>query len=390
MRRGAILCAYLLPAKGGDRLKFLHVSDLHLGRRLYDASLLEDQQVILQQILDLIDSHGADGVLLAGDIYDKPVPSAEAVRLLDWFLTQLANRDLPVFLVSGNHDSAERISFGSQLLDGSRVYVSPVFEKPTEPVSLHDAHGEVRIYMLPFIKPIHVRKAMPEVLAETYTDAVEAVIAAWKPDPDCRNILVAHQLVTGAVRSESETVSIGGLDDVSAEVFAPFDYVALGHLHRAQSVQRLEICYSGSPLAYSFSEGDCEKSVTWVELGEKGEVTVTQTPLKPLHPVRTLRGTFEMLMQDGSDDYLRLILTNEDDIPNALGRLRDRYPNLLRLEYDNLRTRAQAKLEPLVEESLSPMELLSRFYELRNNQPMSPEQAALAKDWMEQIWEGET
>ena len=371
-------------------MKFLHLSDLHLGRRLYDASLLEDQYAILQQILELLDSHDADAVLLAGDIYDKPVPSAEAVRLLDWFLTQLSDRKLPVVLVSGNHDSAERLAFGAQLLGNSKIFVSPVFDTPAEPVILHDDFGEVRVYLLPFVKPIHVRRAMTEITAETYTDAVEAVVAAWSPDSSCRNVLVAHQLVTGGIRSESESISIGGLDDVSAAVFAPFDYVALGHLHRAQQVHRPEIRYSGSPLAYSFSEGDCAKTVTWVELGEKGNVTISETPLIPLHCVSTLRTTFHKAMQGRSEDYLRIILLDEEDIPNALGQLRDRYPNLLRLEYDNLRTRTQSKLDPLTEEHLSPMDLLQRFYQLQNNQPMSREQTDLAKSWMEQIWEDET
>ncbi len=367
-------------------LKFLHLSDLHLGRRLYDASLLEDQHFILQQILELLDSQGADAVLLAGDIYDKSIPSAEAVRLLDWFLTQLAQREKPVFMVSGNHDSAERIAFGAQLLDGKGVYVSPVLEAVTEPVTLYDAYGPVHIYLLPFVKPVHVRRVFPEAEIGDYTQAVEAVVKAWSPNEKERNILVAHQLVTGAVRSESETVSIGGLDDVSAEVFAPFDYVALGHLHGAQSVCRETVRYCGTPLAYSFSEEE-QRSVTWVELGEKGQVFVTQTPLNPLHPVRTLKSTFEELMKDTSEDYLRVVLKDEEDVPYAMTRLRHRYPNLLRLEYDNVRTRAQSQLEPLGDPGLSPLQLLEDFYRSRNNQPMSDDLRKIAKTWMEEIWE---
>lgn len=369
-------------------MKFLHLSDLHLGRRLYDVSLLEDQQAILQQILELLDIHGADAVLLAGDIYDKPIPSAEAVRLLDWFLTQLADRNKPVFMVSGNHDSAERIAFGAKLLDGRGVYVSPVLEQITEPVTLTDEYGPVHIYLLPFVKPIHVRRLFPEQEIGDYTEAIQRVIEAWAPNENQRNILVAHQFVTGAERSESETVSVGGLDDVSGSVFAPFDYVALGHLHRGQSVLRETVRYCGTPLSYSFSE-EKEKSVTWVELGEKGSVTVETTPLQPVHPVRTVKGKFEELMQGASEDYLRIILQDEDDIPYAMPRLHHRYPNLLRLEYDNLRTRTQAELAPLETLELSPLQMLEDFYKSRNNQPMAEPLRELAKAWMEEIWEDE-
>lgn len=367
-------------------MKFLHLSDLHLGRRLYDASLLEDQQYILRQILELMDSHGADAVILAGDIYDKSIPSAEAVRLLDWFLTQLSQRKKPVFMVSGNHDSAERIAFGASLLDGKGVYVSPVLETVTEPVTLYDAYGPIHVYLLPFVKPVHVRKAFPEMDIGDYTQAVETVVKAWSPNEKERNILVAHQLVTGAVRSESETVSIGGLDDVSAEVFAPFDYVALGHLHRAQWITRETVRYCGTPLAYSFSEEE-QKSVTWVEMGEKGCISVLQTPLKPVHPVVTVSGLFDDLMKGSSEDYLRVVLKDEEDVPYAMTRLRHRYPNLLRLEYDNLRTRAQSQLEPLGDPELSPLQMLEDFYRSRNNQPMSDDLRKIAKTWMEEIWE---
>lgn len=367
---------------------FLHLSDLHLGRRLHDVSLLPDQQAILQQILDLLDLHGADAVLLAGDIYDKPVPSAEAVRLLDWFLTELSRRNKPVFMVSGNHDSAERVAFGAGLLDRSGVYISPVLEEVTAPVVLQDQYGPVHVYLLPFVKPVHVRRVFPEAEIEDYTQAVGEVVNTWSPNPAVRNILVAHQLVTGGVRSESETVSIGGLDDVNASVLAPFDYVALGHLHKAQSVSQDTVCYCGTPLAYSFSEEE-EKSVTWVDLGEKGRVSVTRTALKPIHPVRTVRGLFEDLLEGKSEDYLRIVLLDEDDIPYAMPRLRTRYPNLLRLEYDNLRTKVQAQLEPLGEESLSPLQLLENFYESRNGRPMAEELRSMAKSWMEEIWEGE-
>lgn len=370
-------------------MRILHLSDLHLGRRLYDVSLLEDQQHILRQILTMLDDRGADAVILAGDVYDKQVPSAEAVCLLDWFLTELADRGLQVLMVSGNHDSAERLGFASGLLGKRGVHVSPVFHGAAPPVVLQDEFGPVYCYLLPFIKPIHAKRVWPEARIDTYTDAVSQVIRQWSPDPVCRNILVAHQLVTGAVRSESESLSIGGLDDVSASVFEVFDYTALGHIHSAQQAGDPYIRYCGTPLAYSFSEADREKTVTWVELGKKGELTLSEEPMKPLHPLRKLRGSFEELMDlPATEDYLHITLTNEEDIPHGLSRLRDRFPNLLAMEYDNLRTRLESRTEAVEDEDLSPMELLERFYLQRNGQPMTDEQRRLSQTLMEEIWEG--
>ena len=368
-------------------MKFLHLSDLHLGRRLYDVSLLDDQQYILQQILQLLERERADVVLIAGDVYDKAVPTVEAVRLLDWFLTALSDRDLPVFLVSGNHDSAERLAFGSKLICDRNVHISPVFEKPEKPVVLHDEFGEVRIYLLPFVKPIHVRRVFPEADIASYTDAVKTVIDNWEIDPAVRNVLVAHQFVTGAERSESERISIGGLDDVASEVFAPFDYVALGHLHRSQAVGQAHIRYAGTPLAYSFSEGDHEKSVTWVELQEKGNLQIAVTNLEPKRGVHTKVGLFADLMGDTSDSYLRIILKDEDDIPNAWTRLRYRYPELLRLEYDNLRMKTSLQADPLGAGEISPLKMLGDFYRMRNGRDLDDKQLLMAEAWMEEIWE---
>jgi len=366
-------------------MRLLHLSDLHLGRRLFEVSLLEDQFHILSQILHMLDETPADGVILAGDLYDKAVPSAEAVRLLDWFLTQLAERDLLVLAISGNHDSAERLHFASRLLRSRQVHMAALFDGVEPPVVFWDSHGPVNVYLLPFIKPIHVRRCYPEETVETYTDAVKAVIDRWNPDPQQRNILVAHQLVTGSRRSESEVVSIGGLDDVNGAVLGCFDYVALGHLHTAQTMgERLHYC--GTPLAYSFSESQ-PKSVTWVELGEKGSVRLEQTPLEPLRILRTEKGNFEELMRlPASEDFLRVILTDEDDVVHAMRRLQERFPNLLRLEYDNIRTRTQLQTELTQEELPDPLTLVEQFYEQQNGQPMSEAQRKLSMELIEKIW----
>ena len=378
-------------------MRFAHLSDLHLGKRVCEFSMLEDQKYILEQILALLDAHPVDGVLLAGDLYDKPVPSAEAVRLLDWFLTQLAARGLPVFAISGNHDSADRVAFGAALLETSRVYVSPVFSGAPQPICLADEHGPVDVYLLPFLKPASVRHVWPDEPIESYNDALACVLRHCTPDPGHRSLLVAHQFVAGAAACESEEPSVGGLDCVDAALFDAFDYVALGHLHSPQKVGRDAVRYCGTPLKYSFSEADQHKSATFVEFGLKGEVSITTAPLTPKHDLREVRGSYMELTNrrnyDGTavDDYLRITLTDEQDVPDALARLRVIYPNLMRLDYDNLRTREDQEITaPERAESITPLEHFSAFYQLQNNQPLTAEQAAFCQQLIEEIWkEGE-
>ena len=377
-------------------MRFLHLSDLHLGKRVCEFSMLDDQRYILEEILSLLDTRPVDAVLLAGDLYDKPVPPAEAVRLLDWFLTELADRKLPVFAISGNHDSAERVAFGAHLLAGSQVYVSPVFEGAPAPIPLTDAYGPVDIYLLPFLKPAMVRHIYPDEPIESYSDALGCVLRRCAPDPARRSVLVAHQFVAGAAACESEEPSVGGLDCVDAALFDGFDYVALGHLHSPQKVGRDTLRYCGTPLKYSFSEAHQHTSATFVELGPKGEVTLSTAPLTPKHDLRELRGSYMELTDRRSyagtatDDYLHITLTDEQDVPDALARLRVIYPNLMRLDYDNLRTRTQADLDaPAQTEQKTPLEHFAAFYALQNNQPLSAEQAAFCQQLIETLWKEE-
>ena len=377
-------------------MRFLPLSALHLGKRVCEFSMLDAQRYILEQVLSLLDARPVDGVLLAGDLYDKPVPPAEAVRLLDWFLTELAARGLPVFSVSGNHDSADRIAFGAQLLAGSRVYVSPVFAAPPAPITLTDEYGPVDIWLLPFLKPAAVRHVFPDEKIESYNDAIGCVLNACAPDPARRNVLVAHQFVAGAAVCESEEPSVGGLDSVDVSLFEGFDYVALGHLHSPQKVGRDTARYCGTPLKYSFSEAGQQKSVTFVELRTKGSVSITTHTLTPLHDLRELRGSYMELTDrrayegTATDDYLHITLTDEQAIPDALARLRVLYPNLMRLDYDNRRTREQQAVEgPARAEQQTPLEHFAAFYQLQNNQPLSEEQAAFCQQLIESIWKGE-
>lgn len=375
-------------------MKLIHLSDLHLGKRVNEFSMLEDQQYILTEILQIIDREKPDGVMIAGDVYDKSVPSAEAVALLDDFLVRLAKRDLQVFLISGNHDSPERMAFGGRLMAQSGVHLAPVYDGKVSPITLTDEYGPVNLYLLPFLKPAHVRRCFPEREILTYTDALAAAIEAMGVDPAQRNVLVTHQFVTGAARCDSEEISVGGTENVDVSVFGPFDYVALGHIHGPQQVGRETVRYCGTPLKYSFSEAKHQKSVTVVELGEKGAVSVRTVPLTPMRDLAELRGTYEELtfrgFYDGTSyprDYVHITLTDKEDIPDAVSKLRIIYPNLMKLDYDNKRTRAGIILEGAEDQQRSPLELLEEFYEKQNGQPMGEEQRAFAKSLMERIWE---
>lgn len=376
-------------------MKLMHLSDLHLGKRVNEFSMLEDQQFILSEILRIMDDEKPDGVLIAGDVYDKSVPSAEAVALLDDFLVGLSRRGLRVFLISGNHDSPERMAFGGRLMEAGGVHVAPVYDGRVTPVVLRDAYGPVMVYLLPFVKPAHVRRCFPEQEIATYTDALGVAIEAMEVDPAERNILVTHQFVTGAARCDSEEISVGGTDNVDVSVFEPFDYVALGYIHGPQQVAQETVRYCGTPLKYSFSEARHQKSVTVVELGQKGTVSVRTVPLIPRRDLVELRGSYEELTYRGfyegtsyREDYVHITLTDEEDIPDAVRKLRIIYPCLMKLDYDNKRTRAGICVDGAQDtEHRSPLELLEEFYQQQNGQPMSGEQRAFARGWMERIWE---
>ena len=383
-------------------MKLVHLSDLHLGKRFGEYSLVGDQRYILQQISGLIAEEKPDAVLIAGDVYDKSIPTAEAVRLFDDFLVRLSALCAHVFVISGNHDSPERIAFASRIMDARGVHFSPVYDGMLHPVTLRDEYGEADIFMLPFIKPVHVRRfieagVLHEAPAESYTDAVKAALSAAELKADRRNILITHQFVTGALRSESEEISVGGSDNVDASVFADFDYVALGHIHSPQSCGAENIRYCGTPLKYSFSEARDKKSVTVVELTEKGNVTVRTLPLTPLHDMVELRGSYDELVSrpfyEGTswqEDYVHITLTDEDDIPDAAAMLRTVYHGLMKLDYDNLRTRSSSLIESVDNaERISHIDLFAEFFELQNNGPMSDTQREYMEKLIESIWEAE-
>ena len=376
-------------------MKLIHLSDLHIGKRVNEVSMIEDQEYILLQILQIIDDEKADAVLIAGDVYDKSVPSAEAVTLFDDILCRLAKRQIPVLIISGNHDSPERLAFGNRLLELGGIYISPVYDGHVRSVTLTDERGDVVFWLLPFIKPAHVKRFYPDEGIESYTDALRVAVKKVGIDTTKRNVLLTHQFVTGASTCESEEISVGGSDNVDASVFADFDYVALGHIHGPQNIGSNKIRYCGTPLKYSFSEEHHHKSVTVVNLNAKGELNLELRPLTPRHDLRSIRGTFAELTDkafyDGTatDDYLHIILTDEEDVPEAVGKLRIIYPNMMKLSYDNTRTRVNQIIDGAENvQRKSPLELFDELYEMQNNQPMSDEQRIFAQELIESIWEG--
>lgn len=375
-------------------MKFVHLSDLHLGKRVNGYSMIEDQKYILIKILNVIDEQKAEAVVIAGDVYDKPIPPTEAVQLFDDFLFRLVERNLQILVISGNHDSPERIAFGSRFMDKSGVHMSQVYNGKNDLVELKDKYGKVNFYMLPFVKPSNVRRFFEDEEINTYTDAVHVAISHMNVNKKARNVIITHQFVTGAQRSESETIAVGGTDNVDSYVFDDFDYVALGHIHGPQNVGKNTVRYCGTPLKYSFSEISHKKSVTVVEMKEKGNVKVSTVELTPKLDMREIKGTYEELTfkknyeNTNTEDYLHIILTDEEDVADAVAKLRCVYPNLMKLDYDNTRTRNSLALTQAEEtEKKTDTELLSEFFEKQNGKPLSDEQLEYAANLFEQIKE---
>lgn len=375
-------------------MKIMHLSDLHIGKKVNEYSMLQDQIYILKEILRIIDNEKVETVIIAGDVYDRSLPPNEALELFDEFLYQLSSRNVNVFVISGNHDSPERISYGGRMMTENKIFLSPVYDGNVKPISLNDDYGEVNFYLLPFIRPADIRRYFPDENIENYTDAVKLAIDNMNVDFSERNILITHQFVTGAELSESEDIIVGGTDNVSGEVFDGFDYVALGHIHREQTVGKDNIRYCGTPLKYSFSEAKHIKSVTILDFKDKENIEYSKIPLTPLRDMREIRGTYDELTLKSNyentnvDDYLHITLTDEEDIPDAIGKLRSIYPNIMKLDYDNLRTRGSGIVDAIENiESKSPFELFADLFKQQNNQDMSEEQEEIMRNLIDKIWE---
>lgn len=375
-------------------MKILHLSDLHFGKRLNNFSLLEDQIYVNQQIFQLAKNQKIDAVIIAGDIFDKSIPSADAVQLFDDFLNFWAELNLPIFIISGNHDSAERLSFGLNIFSHNNIYISPVYNGEIKSITLKDNYGNINFYLLPFLKPSMVRPFFPDEEIKSHTQALKIALKNLPLNKDERNILIAHQFVTGAVVSDSEEINVGGLDNIDAHIFDDFDYVALGHIHTPQTILRDTIRYCGSLLKYSFSEANQQKSATIIDITTKEQINITTFSIKPLHDMRKIKGSYTELtnrqnyINTNTDDYIFATLTDEEDIPDAINRLRSIYPNIMQLEYDNKRTRTNQIIDTSDINSLkTPIEFFNEFYQLQNNQGLNDAQMQIMQDLIDSIWE---
>lgn len=378
-------------------MKVLHVSDLHIGKRVNGMSMLDDQRYILRQILDIAEKRQISVLLIAGDVYDKASPSAEAVTVFDAFLTDAVAAGLRVLAIPGNHDSAERIAYAQGLLEKQGVCLPPVYAGEVERVELEDEHGPVEFWLLPFLKPGDVRRFFPdEEIGDDYSAALRAVLGACAIDQGKRNVVLSHQLVTAygtAPDRADDEIKLGGMDNVDVSVYDAFDYVALGHVHRPQRVGRDTVRYSGSPLKYSFSEARYDKSAALIDLGEKkpgddvGEcVSFELIPLVPLHDVREVRGTLADVLamgtaHDASQDYLHITLSDEHPQLDAMAKIHEVFPNAMMLDYDNVtvlidRSQTQLTADP---DSMDTLDLFSAFYESQVGNPLDDEQRDFAR-----------
>ncbi|WP_027398613.1 exonuclease SbcCD subunit D [Anaerovorax odorimutans] len=382
-------------------MKFLHISDLHLGKRVYEFSMIDDQKYILDSIIGIIVSEKPEAVIIAGDIYDKAVPSAEAVELFDNFITELSAFDCSIFIISGNHDSGERLNYGSRIMSKRRIYISGSFDGNLKKEVISDKWGDVHIYMMPFLKPSMVRHYFKNHEILTYEDAIRAILENEKINGDNRNILIAHQFVTGSgiipETCDSEMVNVGGVDNVDVSLFDSFDYVALGHLHGPQKMARDTIRYSGSILKYSFSEVHQKKSATIIEMGSKQDINIRTIPLKSRKDLREIKGPIKELLKPevynigDKEDYLSVILTDEESIMDPIGKLRLVYPNIMRLEFENSKSRkreSEVNLSTNEISEKSPIELFENFYTEQNGIKMSNDQRELIGSIMEKIMGG--
>lgn len=369
-------------------MRFIHISDLHIGKKLRDRSLEEDQQHILSEILRIVDEMNPDGVIIAGDVYDTSSPTVDSVRMLDWFLTELSGRDLDTFVIAGNHDSPEKLGFGNRIFEKNRLFISGVFSGSMDRHTLVRGDERVDVYLLPFIKPAHVRRMYPDEVIESYTDAVASAIAHTEIHDGVPKIVVTHQFIVSDSMtpdvSESESAFVGGTESVNVSVFDGFDYVALGHIHKPQSIGRDTVRYCGTPLKYSLSEKDQQKSVTVVDVTPDG-VELSFEPLTPLRDMRQITGRLEDLVaygrnDSGRDDFIYVTLT-EDSI-DALARIREVYPNTMNIEVSG-HDEIQGVTDDVEVERMDMMDLFSRFYELRNGIPLTESQRKLVRDLMD-------
>ena len=377
-------------------MKLMHLSDLHLGKLALEQSMIDDQKYILNQIIDIVKKEKVDIVLIAGDVYDKSIPTIEAVNLFSNFLTKLYKLKVLVFVISGNHDSKDRLSFGNELFVDNGIYIEGIFNGNLRCETINDKYGKLNIYMLPFIKPVEIKRFYPDEIIDTYEDAIKCILKHSSINKSERNIIMVHQFVTSlgesVIRSDSESISLGGIDNIDVNLFKDFDYVAMGHIHGPQKVGRETVRYSGSPLKYSFSEVNQKKSVCIIEFNSKEDINISKIPLIPIKDMRVIKGPFDKLISkeivnlENKNDYLDVILTDDDYIINAIGKLRKFYPNILKLEYENKISSNEVLDNIDIDKSnMSPIDLFSEFYKMQNGIELSVKKKKIIEEVIKEV-----
>ena len=380
-------------------MKLLQLADLHLGKILQEQSLIEDQEYMLKQIIEIIKRENIEVVLISGDVYDRGVPPAEAVNLLDSFLkTLIKELKIKVFMIAGNHDSKDRLAFGSKIFEDEGLYIESKYNGNLRKVELQDKYGKLNIYMLPFVKPIEVKQFFEGDLENNYNTAINEIITKELINKEERNVIMVHQFVTaGAVepeRTESEVLSLGGIENVDVSNFECFDYIAIGHVHRPQKIGRDTARYAGTILKYSFSELNHNKTVPVIELKEKGNIDIDLVKLEPLRDMREIKGPIEELIRKenyecgNTNDYIKAIITNEEPVYDAIGQIRRIYPNTLKLEFKNSKTANSTVKQALNLKNIkqkSELELFSDFYKAQNNIDLNENETEIIKNIISEV-----
>lgn len=372
-----------------------HLADLHLGKTVNGYSMIEDQKYILHEIMEILRQEKVNAVVIAGDVYDRTVPGVEAMVLLEQFLSGLQKEGYEVFMIAGNHDSGERLAYGASFLNHMHIHIVGNYTGKIPYHDMKDAYGTVRFHLLPFIHPADVNRYLDDKKVRTYEEALEKALSTVSMGGD-RNVILSHQFVSGSQVDEngSEEISVGGIDQVDGHLYDGFDYVALGHIHRPQNLLRETMRYAGTPLKYSFSEADQTKSVPIVTLKEKGNVSVHLVPLKPLHEMREVHGYFDAIVKerpadDTKNDYMHITLNDEEDVTDAVQTLRNIYPHIMKLDYDNIRTRSMNETTPVAKiEHQDPVKVFEQFYEMRNGKKMSDEQKKITVELIDEVMHG--
>ena len=377
----------------GKKMILAHISDLHLGKTLHNFSLIEDQDYILEQIAGILVEKKVDVLIIAGDIYDKNVAPEAGIRVLRKFLGRLVEARIKVLIISGNHDSAERLTFGGEFMTDKGIYFSKIYDGKIEPITFEDDFGPVNFYLLPFIKPSTVQHYFEDENIDSWDAAVRCAVKGLKINSSERNVIVAHQNIMSAERCESEETYIGGQDAVSDEIFKDFDYTALGHIHRQQKIGKYNVMFSGTPLKYSTSEFDHKKVMPLISLGEKGKVDIELLDLLPKRDLRKISGTLDEIMTmaakdpNNHEDFIDITLTDENEVMDAISTLRSVYPNVLKISYENMATRAADEIEKLGKlDKGNPGEIFEAFFNSRRGREMTEEEKEYINSLIEKIW----